>query len=66
MSMQADYGFERETISARDGKSVNASARQRGEDILSMKSDIDELKREVLDLKQAVDMLIQDAYSKKA
>lgn len=30
-----------------------------------MKSDIDELKREILDLKQAVDMLI-NGYGKKA
>ena len=57
----AAYGFQRETVSPRDGKTVNASERQRGDDTQAMKEDIAELKREVLDLKKAVDLLTEKA-----
>ena len=57
----AAYGFRRESVNPGDGKTVNASERQRGDDLQAMKEDIAELKREILDLKKAVDLLTEKA-----
>ena len=57
----AAYGFKRESVTTGDNKTVNASERQRGDDIQAMKEDIAELKREILDLKKAVDLLTEKA-----
>ena len=57
----ADYGFRREAVNPGDRKTVNASERQRGDDLQAMKEDIAELKREILDLKKAVDLLTEKA-----
>ena len=57
----AAYGFQREAVNPRDRKTVNASERQRSDDIDAMKEVIAELKREILDLKRAVDLLTEKA-----